>query len=168
MAGHGRLVWAEGNGKGRVAVVLDNPGAREDAAGNPFVCGTRITLRDAIWDAGLRESDVYLTFLIKCRPRKAYDRLVVRSLGLPILSEQLRKHQPRLIVLLGDVVTQTVTGDSNASVRTLRGKSLTIDGFRAVVGYHPLATRRRPNLYSFLVQDLARARALLNSDSGQD
>lgn len=39
---HGtRMVWGEGNPDAPIMVILDNPGAREDREGTPFVCGTR-------------------------------------------------------------------------------------------------------------------------------
>lgn len=39
----GCLVGGAGNPAAATVGVLDNPGAREDAAGRPFVCGTRQT-----------------------------------------------------------------------------------------------------------------------------
>ncbi|MFM1654795.1 uracil-DNA glycosylase family protein [Brevibacillus sp. B_LB10_24] len=61
---HGsRMILGEGNPQAAVMVVLDNPGAREDRQGNPFVCGTRETLQKAVHAAGLGEEDIYVTYI---------------------------------------------------------------------------------------------------------
>lgn len=167
MGGHGRLIWGEGNPQAPVVIVLDNPGAREDAEGNPFVCGTRQTLHAAVAEAGLHADDLYLTFLIRCRPRKAYDREKARRIGLRYLIEQIENRQPQCLVLLGDVVTKAVLDDTGVSVRSLRQSDLSVRGIPAIVSYHPLAARRRPNLYPLLVEDLKRVRAVLDAAAEQ-
>lgn len=46
---HGsRMILGEGNPFAPIMVILDNPGAREDRNGNPFVCGTRQTLQKVV------------------------------------------------------------------------------------------------------------------------
>lgn len=161
LAGHGRLVWGEGNPHGRLMIVLDNPGARETPAGAPYSCGTRMTLTRAAVEAGLDLTDIYVTYLVKCRPRRTYDRAVAHGAGLRHLAAQIGERRPAVLVLLGDVVTKAVTGRADAAVRTLRGSPLAVHRVPTVVSYHPLAARRRPNLYPALVQDLVRARRLL-------
>lgn len=52
LGGHGRLVWGEGYPGAPLMIVLDNPGARENRSGEPYVCGTRQTLRRALHRAG--------------------------------------------------------------------------------------------------------------------
>ncbi|MEK5389445.1 uracil-DNA glycosylase family protein [Margalitia sp. FSL K6-0131] len=47
------MIWGEGNPNGDIYVILDNPGAREDREGNPFVCGTRQTLQQAIEETNI-------------------------------------------------------------------------------------------------------------------
>ncbi|GAB6875829.1 uracil-DNA glycosylase [Thermaerobacter litoralis] len=161
LEGHGRLVWGEGDPGARLWLVLDNPGAREDPAGRPWVCGTRRTLRQALWAAGLGDRLPFLTFLVKCRPRRAYDRQRAQRAGIGHLARQVADGQPLLLVLLGDVVVRAVLGDPHAAVRPLRGQRLRALGTPALVSYHPLAARRRPALFPRLVEDLAAARRWL-------
>jgi uracil-DNA glycosylase len=150
-----RVIWAEGNPAAPVVVVLDNPGAREDREGDPFVCGTRQTLRTAAREAGLTpEEDLYVTWVLKCRPRRAYDKEAARAACLPYLGEQLLEHRPKVVVALGNVALQAYLGDPEAEVKALRGRVLEHRGVPLVCGYHPLAVRRRPNLYPLLVEDL--------------
>src|SRR5690606_25270528 len=139
LEGHGRLVWGEGNPAAPLMLILDNPGAREDPSGAPYVCGTRRTLRAAVREADLHQKQLYVTFLVKCRPRKAYDKSFARSAGLQVLADQIKTHRPQARMLFGDVVTRAVVGREDASVRELRGAVHTFFERPAVVTYHPLA-----------------------------
>lgn len=96
-------------------------------------------------------------------PRRAYDREAARAIGLRLLHEQLDNRRPQVLILLGDVVTKTVLGDPDVSVRLLRSSVVSVQGIPTVVSYHPLAARRRPNLYPLLVEDLARAQSLFRA-----
>ena len=172
---HGsRVVWGEGNPAAATVGILDNPGAREDPAGLPFVCGTRETLRAAMAAAGLDEDGFYLTYLLKRRPRRAYDRPAAWAASLPLLRRQIGGIRPRLLICTGDTVAKALWGlggqaaarratmedlpSSDASVRALRVRSdLRWEGWPAVVTYHPLAARRRPQLLPLLIADLREA-----------
>jgi DNA polymerase len=149
-----RVIWAEGAPSAPVMVVLDNPGAREDREGTPFVCGTRQTLLTAAEAAGLRPDDLYVTWVLKCRPRRAYDKEAARAACLPYLGQQVQAGAARVIVLMGNVALQAVLGDPALEVKALRGQVLTHANRPAVCSYHPLAARRRPNLLPYLVEDL--------------
>lgn len=48
-----RIVWGEGNPKASIAIILDNPGAREDKEGSAYVCGTRQTLQKELHEVNL-------------------------------------------------------------------------------------------------------------------
>ncbi len=148
-----RVIWGEGNPEAPIVVVLDNPGAREDKEGKEYVCGTRQILQTAIHNVGLGVDDIYVTYLLKCRPLRCYDKEKARSFSKPFLIQQIKTKQPEFIVCLGDVVVQSVFGDSEAHVRNLRGTFFTIMGFSTVVSYHPLAIRRRPNLMGPFMED---------------
>lgn len=69
-----RIIWGEGNPDAPLFVLLDNPGAREDKLGNTFVCGTRQTLQAAVHSVGLGKNDLYITYVLRCRPIKKYEK----------------------------------------------------------------------------------------------
>jgi uracil-DNA glycosylase len=148
-----RVIWGEGNPEGPVFVLLDNPGAREDAAGSPFVCGTRQTLREAARAAGVSDQDLHVSWVLKCRPRRAYDKEGCRAACRPYLEQQLTAPGVRVVFCLGNVALQALLGDPEAEVKQLRGRMLEHGGRPLVVSYHPLAARRRPNLFGLLVAD---------------
>lgn len=156
-----RIIWGEGNPQASLYVLLDNPGARENPEGQPFVCGTRDTLQRAAHEAGFQTDDLFVTYLLKCRPIRAYDKAAARSACLPYLEQQLEEAAPRLLFCMGNVAVQAYFGDPEAEVKHLRGCLHERDGQTIAVTYHPLAVRRRPNLYSYFLQDWMMVRQFL-------
>lgn len=151
---HGsRMVWGEGNPNAPIMILLDNPGAREDREGNPFVCGTRQTLQNGAHHVGLTMDDLYVTWILKRKPIRAYDKEHVRQICMNHLDQQLMEKQPKLIICMGNVAVQSFFNDKDAEVKALRGTIHQINGYPTAVGYHPLAVRRRPNLWSVFEND---------------
>lgn len=161
-----RVVWGEGNPEAPVAVILDNPGAREDRDGREYVCGTRQTLQDALHSAGLSADDVYVTYLLKCRPLRAYDKEAVRAFSKPFLVRQIEAMRPEFVVCLGDTVVQAMFDDKGAHVKDLRGRWRVLLGRPCLVSYHPLAVRRRPNLMRGFMEDWNMLAQRLHGDAG--
>ncbi|MCM3567992.1 uracil-DNA glycosylase [Neobacillus mesonae] len=148
-----RMIWGEGNPKAPIMIILDNPGAREDRGGSPMVCGTRQTLQKAAHHAGLTMEDLYVTFILKRKPVRAYDKERVRHICMGHLKQQLKEKQPKLIFCLGNVSVQSFFENPEAEVKSLRGNVYEVQGFPTIVGYHPLAVRRRPNLWPIFTED---------------
>lgn len=152
---HGsRLVWGEGNPKAPIMIILDNPGARENREGNPIVCGTRQTLQKAAHEAGLDKDELYVTYILKRKPVRYYDKERVRAICIRHLEDQLRDGKPDLIVCLGNVAVQSFFRNQELDVKSMRGRWHHVNGYQTTVAYHPLAARRRPNLYPLLLEDL--------------
>ena len=102
---HGsRMVWGEGNPTAPILVLLDNPEARENREGEEYVCGTRETLQEAAAEVGLTDKDMYVTYLLKRRPRRAYDKTAARRACLKHLVRQLQEVSPRIVFCLGQRV----------------------------------------------------------------
>lgn len=151
---HGsRMIWGEGNSNAPIMVILDNPGAREDREGNPFVCGTRQTLQKAVHEVGLTEKQVYVTYILKRRPTKAYDKDKTRQICMYHLKEQLDEKRPKIILCLGNVVVQNFFNNKDVTVKELRCQIHMINGIPTIASYHPLAVRRRPNLWNLFIRD---------------
>ncbi len=149
-----RMVWGEGNPKGPVMIILDNPGAREDPKGNPMVCGTRQTLQQAIHQVGLEKELFYATYILKRRPVRKYNKVQTRKICMNHhLNGQLKKQNPSYIICLGNVAVQSFFENQDVDVKGLRGSWYDVKGYQTTVAYHPLAIRRRPNLYHTFIED---------------
>lgn len=149
-----RVIWGEGNVTAPIVAILDNPGASEDRESQSFVCGTRETLQQGIAEAGLELSSFYITYLLKCRPIRKYDKETARNACRPHLLSQLGEKKPKALCVFGNVAVQAMFQNETAEVKHLRGRWHEINGIPAVVSYHPLAVRRRPALMKYLVDDL--------------
>ncbi|MED3572200.1 uracil-DNA glycosylase [Cytobacillus praedii] len=151
---HGtRMMWGEGNPDAPIMIILDNPGAREDREGNSIICGTRQTLQRAANEVGLRKEDLYITYILKRKPVRAYDKEQVRQICMRHLNEQLCAKNPKLILCLGNIAVQSFFKRAEAEVKTMRGSWYDVEGFQTTVAYHPLAVRRRPNLWPLFLND---------------
>lgn len=154
---HGsRMIWGEGNPGARIMVILDNPGAREDKEGNQIVCGTRMTLQETAHRVGLAEQDLYITYILKRRPRRQYNKEQTRQICMQHLEQLLQTTRPSLVLCLGNVAVQSFFQDTQLDVKTLRGTMQQVNGYLTTVAYHPLAIRRRPNLYNSFLEDWQR------------
>lgn len=148
-----RMIWGEGNPAAGIYVLLDNPGARETPEGEAYLCGTRETLQRGAYEAGFKPEELFVTYLLKCRPIRAYNKETARSSCLPYLEDQLEAGKPRILFCMGNVAVQAFLGDSEAEVKQLRGRVHRVRDQPVGVTYHPLAVRRRPNLYPLFLQD---------------
>jgi len=149
-----RVVWGEGNPRASILLVLDNPGAREDREGREFVCGTRETLQRGMRAAGLPPDAVYVTYLLKCRPIRAYDKPAARAACFPHLQLQLLAQKPSLLMGFGNTVAEALLPAAEGGVKALRGRWHDYEGTPIRFTYHPLAVRRRPNLLPNFTDDL--------------
>ena len=148
-----RMVWGEGNPTAPIAVILDNPGSREDKEGNSFVCGARLKLQEAAYGAGLGAEELYVTYILKCRPVRRYDKEHARGTCMGYLTQQLERQKPALVLCMGNTAIQWYFGDKEAEVKNLRGAWHDVKGLPTAVTYHPLAIKRRPNLMSQYLAD---------------
>ena len=148
-----RMIWGEGYPEASLLVLLDNPGAREDRAGNALVCGARQTLQQLAFQAGIALEQLYITYVVKCRPRRSYNKRRARATCLEYFFHQVKRHQPRVVFCLGNVALQALYGDATVEVKNWRGCWHDWEGIRMAVSYHPLAVRRRPNLFPYALAD---------------
>jgi DNA polymerase len=149
-----RVIWGEGNPNAPIFIILDNPGAREDREGTPFVCGTRETLQYGMMEAGLDIDLVYISYLLKCRPVRAYNKPIARETCFSHLQLQLNLKIPDLLLGLGNTVAQSLLSSNEANVKNLRKEWHSFQGIPAAFSYHPLAVRRKPVLMKYFVEDL--------------
>jgi uracil-DNA glycosylase family 4 len=148
-----RIIWGEGYSGTPLMVLLDNPGAREDKTGAAFVCGTRQTLQRLAFQAGIALEKLYITYVVKCRPLRLYNKKQARAACLSFFYEQVDKYHPKIIYCLGNVALQSLLNDEAAEVKSFRGHWHHWNGLLLTASYHPLAVRRRPNLFPYALSD---------------
>ena len=158
-----RIIWGEGNPQGKVIIILDNPGRREDKEGVPFVCGVRKTIQIAAYTVGFDQRDLYVTYILKCKPKRAYNKEIARGTCVSYLEQQIRVNKYLMAFCLGDTAVKSFFNDQEKSVKNLRGSWYQIRGLPTYVSYHPFAVRRRPNLYSNFITDWEAVKSYVDS-----
>jgi DNA polymerase len=163
-----RAVFGEGSADAQVMFVGEQPGDREDREGHPFVGPAGRILDQALAEAGIDRTLVYVTNTVKRfnhsergkrriheRPRAEHIKACRRW-----LDAELAQVAPRVLVCLGAVPAQALVG-RHVKVTQDRGKPLESDLAEVVmVTVHPSSILRqrdeaaRQEAYQGLVADL--------------
>ena len=113
-----QTVFGEGSGTAEVMLVGEQPGDREDIDGRPFVGPAGRVLDDALEQAGIDRSRVYLTNVVKhfkWRPRgkrRIHQKPNAEEIRAcrPWLDGELAAVEPRVLVCLGATAAQALLG----------------------------------------------------------
>jgi uracil-DNA glycosylase family protein len=172
-----QAVFGEGETPARLMLVGEQPGDREDLAGEPFVGPAGKVLDDALRAAGISRDEVYVTNAVKHfrfeergkrRIHKTPDVGHVRACR-PWLDAELRAVDPAVIVCLGATAARAVL-DRSVKIGQERGTVHDHGGRRVVVTAHPSAIIRlrdaaeRDAAFDLLVGDLHLARRADRAD----
>jgi uracil-DNA glycosylase family 4 len=167
--GRTHLVYGVGNPNAELMFVGEGPGRDEDLQGEPFVGRAGQLLTKIIEAMKLKRSDVYIANVVKCRPPEnrtpAPDEIATCS---PFLLEQIEIIQPKVIVCLGSVATQTLLS-TEQSMGALRGRlnlwpsrllkeihhsKIPEESIKLMPTYHPAYLLRNPNMKKVVWEDM--------------
>lgn len=149
-----QAVPGEGKPGSLIMVVGEAPGREEDAQGRPFVGRAGKLLRATLNNLGAKE--VYITNVVKHRPpnnRKPKEK-EVRACSKYLLLE-IEAVKPKVILALGSTACYFFTGDKK--VGEAFDKDYEFKGVKVVVGYHPAAVLRNPNLKGRFEEQIKKA-----------
>ena len=149
-----RLVYGEGNPYATAMVIGEGPGKEENLSGRPFVGQAGNLLDKMLIAINIKREDVYIANIVKCRPPGNRDPEMTERLAcLPYLVEQINIIQPKIILALGLVAAQTLTGTTN-TLQWHREEPREFMGIPMYVTYHPAALLRNSNWKPPAWQDL--------------
>ena len=148
-----QTVFGEGRKASRVMLVGEQPGDREDRAGEPFVGPAGRELDRGLEAAGIARADAYVTNVVKHfkfeergkrRIHKTPKRFEIDACK-PWLEEELRVVRPEALVLLGATAAKALLGSSFRVTRH-RGELLESELAPIVTAtIHPSAILRGPD-----------------------
>ena len=145
-----QTVFGEGLKKARVMLVGEQPGDREDRAGQPFVGPAGRELDHGLERAGIDRADVYITNVVKHfkfeeRGRRRIHQTPKRfeiDACSPWLRAELAAVAPEVLVLLGATAAKALLG-SKFRLRDVRGTAIDSDLAPLVTAtVHPSAILR--------------------------
>lgn len=163
-------VFGTGNPDARIVFIGEAPGSEENRQGEPFVGRAGKLLNKTLENAGLTRQEVYITNVVKCRPMRdpshpeapGNDRPPTKTeiaACLPVLEQQLRIIEPRVICTLGNTPLHTLL-DTTEGIGKLHGTTQTYRGIILIPTYHPAAIFRNPSRRDALFNDVRIAAAL--------
>ncbi len=147
-----QTVFGEGGEGARLMLVGEQPGDREDIAGEPFVGPAGRLLDEALEAAGIDRATVYVTNVVKHfkwrRARSGKRRLHQKpdrgevEACRPWLEGEVARVQPELVVLLGATAAQAILGSAFRVTRERGRIQDTTLGRPALATIHPSAVLR--------------------------
>lgn len=164
-----QTVFGEGKAAAKIMLVGEQPGDQEDREGHPFVGPAGRLLDEALAEAGIDRSDVYVTNAVKHfkweRGEKSNRRIhkkpndgEIRACR-PWLDEELALVRPDVVVCLGATAAQALLG-KKFRVTKSRGEKQSAPFANAVFAtVHPSSVLRAPDSAA-----RAEARAALVAD----
>ncbi|HVM19589.1 MAG TPA: UdgX family uracil-DNA binding protein [Egibacteraceae bacterium] len=144
-----QTVFGEGPPDATLMIVGEQPGDKEDLAGQPFVGPSGRLLDRALADAGIDRGQVYVTNAVKHfkftprgkrRIHSTPNAEEIRACR-PWLDGELANVQPSLVVALGATAAKALIGPS-FKVTKQRGEIVERDGRRMTATLHPSALLR--------------------------
>jgi DNA polymerase len=166
-----QTVFGEGLARARLMLVGEQPGDKEDLAGEPFVGPAGRLLDEALAEAGIDRSEAYLTNVVKhfkWQPRgkrRIHQKPNWSEIAAcrPWLEAELAVVEPHALVCLGATAAQALLGRQVRVTRD-RGKPLQSDlAPVAIATVHPSSILRAPDRetrrreYASFVEDLRAA-----------
>jgi uracil-DNA glycosylase len=155
-----QAVFGEGGAGARVMLVGEQPGDREDLAGQPFVGPAGALLDRCLDEAGIDRSLAYVTNVVKHfkwkaslgrsgapGKRRLHDKPNAYEVSAcrPWLEAEIAQVRPLIVVLLGSTAAQALLG---RSFRVTRQRGELFDsplGPRLMATVHPSAILRSPD-----------------------
>lgn len=157
------VVFAVGNPMADLMFVGEAPGAEEEKQRQPFVGPAGQKLTQIIGAMGLSREEVYISNIVKYRPKKGDGRFQGSSnrkpdatemeACIPFLRREIEVVAPKVIVALGATAAEGLL-ERGGTISKLREETHDFSGVPVIVTYHPSFLLRQES-----ETDLAKAKA---------
>jgi uracil-DNA glycosylase family 4 len=139
------IVFGEGNPSARLMFIGEAPGREEDLQARPFVGDAGMLLTRLIERMGFKREDVYIANIVKCRPPMNRDPEIdeiEKCMGF--IERQIEIINPAVIMSLGRISVQTLTGNTKLKITAIRGNFFDYKGIPLMPTFHPAYLIRNP------------------------
>lgn len=163
-----KAVPGEGILDADVFIAGTGPDEEEDAAGRPFAGKAGNYLHK--WLAAIqlsREKNCYTCNIVRCRPPQNRDPRIEESRAcFSYIDEQIAIVKPKVILCLGRIPGQILTGKLTTSAAKLRCQPFSYKGIPLIVTYHPAFVLQDQTLRKPVWDDLKRLKTILEKRTG--
>ncbi len=153
-----QTVFGVGPESATIMIVGEQPGDQEDLAGKPFIGPAGEILAEALFKAGIKKEEIYITNAVKhfkWIPR-GEKRLHQRPSGpemhacKPWLEAEIKKIKPQVIIALGSTAATAITGKL-PKIKDERGKVIKnlACAPQVIISWHPSAILRSSDQSEF-------------------
>ena len=145
------MVFSVGNPDARIIFIGEAPGSEEEKQGEPFVGPAGKLLTKIIDTMGLSRDDVYISNILKFRPRIGNSDQGVKNrkptteeiaASLNFIMAEIDVVDPELVIALGGSAMQGLLG-LDEGVNRARGKIHDLGNRKCIATYHPSYLLRR-------------------------
>lgn len=139
------IVFGEGNPSARLMFIGEAPGKEEDLQARPFVGNAGMLLTRLVERMGFKREDVYIANIVKCRPPMNRDPEIdeiEKCRGF--IERQIEIINPAVIMSLGRISVQTLTGNTKLKITAIRGNFFDYKGIPLMPTFHPAYLIRNP------------------------
>lgn len=157
----GLPVPGEGNPDANIVFLGEAPGKTESHTGRPFVGRSGKLLRNLIKDAGIDESEFYITSPVKYLPDRGTPAPADILHGKTHLDKQLKIINPEIIVLLGSVAAKATLA-LNYPVMKHHGEIIEQEGTKYLITIHPAAVLRFQKNRPLIENDFKKLKKLID------
>ncbi|MBL4870658.1 MAG: uracil-DNA glycosylase [Robiginitomaculum sp.] len=158
------MVFARGNPSAKIMAIGEAPGLQEDETSLPFIGPAGQLLDKMFASIGLGEDSLYITNVCNWLPpagrNPSDDEL---DMCTPFITRHMELIAPKIIVIVGGVSLQALTGKTGIMKARGQWQELNIGGTKtpAMPLYHPAFLLRRPELKKYAWRDLLAIKARL-------
>jgi uracil-DNA glycosylase family 4 len=166
LAFKGMGVGPKGDPRAEFVIIGEAPGADEMKEGVPFVGPSGRMLDSTLKKAGWRDGDpIFITNALRCRPHDTPPKKEAIKACQSRLHSEISQHPRRVVLSLGGIAAQSLTGKFGLKITQERGKVIepeTLGGIKVVLGLHPAYILRNQSAFKFLANDIQYAVGLYN------
>lgn len=154
-------VPGDGPSNSKIMIIGEAPGKEEDRQGLPFVGRSGKFLDMMLTIADIDRKDVFITNCVKHHPPQNRKPTIaeVKVCTELWLEKQITLLKPNLIILLGRVAVKTVIKET--SLDKWHGKSITRNGQKYFISYHPSAALRFSKIKELMIKDFKKLQRTL-------
>lgn len=157
----GRIfIFGSGNAAARVLLTGESPGPPDIATGEPFTGPVGDMLRRMLVSIGLRESDCYLTNVVKFISQGSELTAETISFFTPYLIREIESVNPELIIGLGATPAKVLL-ETNEPISKIRGKLRDVNGRAMMPTFNPAYLLRDPTKKKEVWEDMKAVREFL-------
>jgi len=157
-----KVVFGEGKMSAKLMFIGDIPSSSDDSVGKIFTGRTGELFTKMIENVlELKREDIYITNLLKCRtPQNQSPSPTHIHTCYAYLLKEIELINPTLVVTLGDVAYQYLTGD-DSELSKVRGSLHKQDTYTIIPIYHPSYLLKNPSSKKEVFQDLLKIKELM-------